>query len=123
MRPLLRLALPALLALLLWGALVAPAAAQIREGRYAVEGNNPDGAPYTGQFALQAGPGGAWIAVWQVGNVRLAGLGIIEGGVLCIGFAAEGRPGVAAYQVEADGKLRGSWTTGGGVGQETLTPE
>ena len=59
---------------------------------------------------------------WQVGNVRLVGLGLIQAGVLAVSFVVEGRPGVAAFEVEPDGKLRGIWTTGGGLGTEVLTP-
>ncbi len=99
-----------------------PAGAQLREGLYAVEGQNPDGSTYAGLFALQPTTGAGWIASWQVGEVRLVGLGLIQGGVLAISFVVEGRPGVAAYEVEADGRLRGSWTTGGGLGTEILTP-
>jgi hypothetical protein len=43
--------------------------------------------------------------------------------VLAIGFVAEGRPGIAAFQVEPDGRLRGTWSTGGGTGSELLTPQ
>lgn len=114
--------LPALVLLLLGWALAPPAAAQIREGLYEVEGQNPDGSTYQGQFALQAGPSASWLAAWQVGGVRVVGLGVIQGGVLAVAFAVDGRPGVAAFEVEPDGKLRGSWTTGGGIGTETLTP-
>jgi hypothetical protein len=102
--------------------LARPAGAQLREGLYAVEGQNPDGSTYTGLFALQPTTGAGWIASWQVGDVRLVGLGLIQGGVLAISFVVEGRPGVAAYEVEADGRLRGSWTSGGGLGTEMLTP-
>jgi hypothetical protein len=112
-----------LLTLLLLGAAALPAQAQIREGMYAVEGQNPDGSTYQGQFLLQPGPQGAWIAMWQVGEIRLVGLGVIQGGVLAISFGVEGRPGIAAYEVQADGKLRGSWSTGGGLGTESLTPQ
>ena len=101
-----------LLAPLLGAFLALPAAAQIREGLYAVEGQNPDGSTYQGQFVLQVGPLGTWIALWQVGNARLIGLGLIQAGVLAISFGVEGRPGIAAYEVEADGKLRGTWSTG-----------
>lgn len=54
--------------------------------------------------------------------MRIVGLGVIQGGVLAVAFTVDGRPGVAAFEVEPDGKLRGSWTTGGGIGTETLTP-
>lgn len=113
--------LPALL-LVLGLAVTPPAAAQIREGLYEVEGQNPDGTTYQGQFALQTGPAASWLAAWQVGGVRIVGLGVIQGGVLAVAFTVDGRPGVAAFEVEPDGRLRGSWTTGGGIGTEMLTP-
>lgn len=112
-----------LLALLLLAAAALPAAAQLREGLYGLEGQNPDGSTYSGLFALQAGPAASWVAAWQVGNVRIVGLGVIQGGVLAVSFVTEGRPGVAAFEVEPDGRLRGSWTTGAGIGTEMLTPQ
>jgi hypothetical protein len=54
--------------------------------------------------------------------VRLVGLGLIQAGVLAVSFVANGQPGVAVYEVEPDGRLRGTWTTGGGLGTEMLTP-
>jgi hypothetical protein len=103
------------------GLLALPAAAQIREGAYDIEGTNPDGSVYQGQFLLQPGPGGSWLANWQVANERIMGLGLIHGGVLAVSFVVNGRPGVSVFEVEPDGRLRGSWTTGGGVGTEMLT--
>jgi hypothetical protein len=112
-----------LFALLLSAGLAWPAAAQIREGLYAVEGQNPDGSIYRGQFALQTGPSASWIAAWQIGNVRVMGLAVIQGGVLAVSFVVDGNPGVAAFEVEPDGRLRGVWSTGGGLGTEMLTPQ
>lgn len=100
-----------------------PAFAQIREGAYDVEGTNPDGTNYDGQFLLRAGPGNAWVATWRVANETIMGLGLIQAGVLGVSFVVNGRPGVAIFEVEADGKLRGSWTTGGGMGTEILAPK
>lgn len=102
--------------------LAAPAVAQIRDGAYQIEGQNPDGSVYAGVFALQDAPGVGWVATWQVGDVRLVGLGLIQGGVLAVSFVVSGRPGIAAYEVQADGRLRGVWSTGGGLGTELLTP-
>lgn len=99
-----------------------PAAAQIRDGLYSAEGTNPDGSNYTGSLVIQAAPNGTWFAVWQVGETRIQGVGVINGGVLTFGYAVNGNPGVAAYAVDADGKLRGIWTVGGGMGTEILTP-
>ena len=111
-------------ALALLGAILAaaPASAQLRQGVYEVEGQNPDGSSYGGVFALENAPGASWYATWQVGDVRLQGLGLIRGGVLAVAFVVDGRPGIATYEVEADGRLRGTWSTGGGMGTEMLTP-
>ncbi|MBV1799638.1 hypothetical protein [Siccirubricoccus sp. G192] len=117
--------MPVLRMLLLAAALCGlalPAGAQIREGAYQVEGQNPDGTTYGGVFMLQEAAGASWLATWQVADVRLVGLGLIQGGVLAVSFVVNGRPGIAAYEVEADGSLRGSWTTGGGLGTEILKP-
>ena len=113
-----------LAALVLFGSFLAAdhAAAQIRQGFYDVEGRNPDGSTYGGVFALENAPGASWYVTWQVGDVRLLGLGLIQGGVLAVSFVVDGRPGIAAYEVEADGRLRGTWSTGGGMGTEMLTP-
>ncbi|MBK1658890.1 hypothetical protein [Paracraurococcus ruber] len=116
-----RLWLPAA-ALALGLSFAPPAAAQIREGAYQVEGTNPDGSTYEGQFLLQAGPAASWIINWRVGGEQIIGLGLIQGGVLAVSFVVNNRPGIAAFEVEADGRLRGSWTTGGGMGTEMLTP-
>jgi hypothetical protein len=113
----------ALLALGLAAAITAPASAQIREGAYDVSGTNPDGSNYDGQFLLRTGPGGAWVATWRVANENIMGLGLIQAGVLAVSFVVNGRPGVAVFEVEPDGRLRGSWTTGGGLGTEMLTPK
>ncbi|WP_431270650.1 hypothetical protein [Dankookia sp. P2] len=99
------------------------ASAQIREGAYGVEGTNPDGTNYDGEFLLRTGPGGAWVGNWRVANENIMGLGLIQGGVLAVSFVVNGRPGVAVFEVEADGRLRGTWTTGGGMGTEMLTPK
>jgi hypothetical protein len=86
-------------------AVLSPAAfAQLREGLYNVEGQNPDGSAYEG-----------------VGNAQIIGLGLIQSGLLALSFTVEGRPGIAIYGVEPDGKLRGTWTSGGGLGTEILT--
>jgi hypothetical protein len=113
----------ALLALGLAAAFAAPASAQIREGAYDVSGVNPDGSNYDGEFLLRTGPGGAWVANWRVANENIMGLGLIQAGVLAVSFVVNGRPGVAVFEVEPDGKLRGTWTSGGGLGTEMLTPK
>jgi hypothetical protein len=63
-----------------------------------------------------------WLALWEVGETRVQGVGVITGGVLAFGYAVNGSPGVAAYDVQADGTLRGAWSVGAGIGTEVLTP-
>lgn len=101
---------------------VPAAQAQIREGLYEVVGTNPDGSEYQGAFSLQVGPSASWIATWQVSNEQIQGLGLIQAGVLAVAFVVNGRPGVTVFEVQPDGRLRGTWTTGGGVGTEIMTP-
>ncbi len=118
-----RFLLGSLLALGLATALTAPAAAQMREGFYAVEGQNPDGSMYQGRLQLRAGEGSAWLVTWQVGDLMVQGLGVVQGGVLAVGYSTSGQVGVATFEVQRDGKLRGYWTIGAGMGTEELTPQ
>ena len=99
-----------------------PAAAQLRDGVYEVEGTNPNGTTYTGALQLRATPAGTWEALWAVGELRIPGIGIIHAGVLSVAYLVDGRPGVASYEVRADGKLSGAWSMGTGMGTEVLTP-
>lgn len=110
------------LAALAWLALAGGAAAQLREGGYGVEGVNPDGSTYDGGFELREGPNASWVARWLVGDAQILGLGLIQEGLLALSFVVDGRPGISIYSVEPDGTLRGTWTTGGGLGTERLTP-
>lgn len=112
-----------LLAVALTTGLSATAGAQLREGSYEIAGTNPDGSTYAGAFALRPGPNASWLGQWQVGETRILGLGLIQEGLLALSFVVEGRPGIAVYSVDADGSLRGTWTTGGGVGTEILRPQ
>lgn len=113
-----KITLPMLAALLM----PLSAAAQLREGLYEVQGSNPDGSGYGAALALQAAPGASWLVTWQVDQTRISGLGLVQGGVFAVSFVVNGRPGIAAYEVQSDGTLRGTWTTGGGLGTETLIP-
>jgi len=101
----------------------APATAQLREGVYGLSGRTPEGETYDGAVALRPGPGGSWLMQWQVGTARIVGLGLVHGGVLSVAFQVNGNPGIAAYDVDPAGRLQGIWTTGGGLGSETLTPQ
>ena len=118
-----RFFLACLLACGLAAALPLPAAAQLREGLYDVEGQNPDGSTYTGLLELRVGQGNAWLVAWQIGNLGVQGVGVIQSGVMAVGYSTNGQVGVATYEVQPDGKLSGYWTIGAGVGTETLTPK
>ena len=112
----------ALLALGLAWTLPSPAAAQLREGLYEVQGTNPDGSNYQGMMEVRPAPGSAWLVAWQIGDMLVTGVGIVQGGVLAIGYGINGQVGVATFEVQPDGKLSGYWTIGAGIGSETLTP-
>lgn len=98
------------------------ASAQLREGTFRVEGTNPNGSRYTGTFLLQGSPGAGWTATWVMDGARLTGPAVIEGGILAAAYVLGGRTGVAAYVPQDNGSLRGTWTTGSGVGTEMLIP-
>lgn len=117
-----RTLLASLFALGLAWTLPSPAFAQLREGLYEVEGQNPDGTEYQGMLQLQPGPGGAWLVAWRIGEQLIEGVAMIQGGQLIVGYGLGGAVGVASYEVRNDGKLQGQWTLGNGVGSETLTP-
>lgn len=103
-------------------ALPLPAAAQLREGMYTVEGQNPDGSTYTGLLEMRAAAGSAWLVAWRIGELGVQGIGVIQSGVLAVGYSTGGQVGVATFEVQPNGKLAGYWTIGAGVGSETLTP-
>jgi hypothetical protein len=117
-----RILLACLLACGLAAALPLPAAAQLREGLYTVEGQNPDGTTYQGMLEMRVGSGNAWLVAWQIGELLVQGVGVIQSGVLAVGYSTNGQVGVATYEVQRDGKLSGYWTIGAGVGTEILTP-
>jgi hypothetical protein len=102
--------------------LASPASAQLREGFYRVDGQNPDGSEYVGALEIRPAPGSAWMVAWQIGGGIVQGVGIVQGGVFAVGYGINGQLGIATYEVQADGKLSGFWTIGAGVGSETLTP-
>ncbi|MBR0674411.1 hypothetical protein [Neoroseomonas soli] len=103
-----------------------PALAQ-RQGPYSVEGQGADGQRYQGSVMLQPTGQNTWRVTWRVGSDTADGVGLLipEGPLLVVGYVMAGREiGVAAYAVQPDGSLQGTWTqgTGGGVGTEVMTP-
>jgi hypothetical protein len=105
--------------------LAAPALAQ-RAGTYAAEGQGADGSRYEGTATLAPTGQHTWTVTWRVGSDTALGVGILipQGPLLVVGYVMAGETGVAAYAVQADGRLLGTWTqgNGGGIGTEVLTP-
>jgi len=105
-------------------ALAAPAAQAQRNGAYDVRGVSPDGNTYSGVLAMQQVGLASWQVVWQIGEARVEGYAMSAGPSFAIGFTVADRPGIAVYQVGADGGMTGQWTIVGssGIGTESLTP-
>ena len=112
-----------LLTLGLVAALPSPASAQLREGLYRVDGQNPDGSTYQGLLEMRIGQGSAWMVAWRIGDLGVQGVGIIQSGVLAVGYSTNGQVGIATFEVQQDGRLAGYWSVGAGVGSEVLTPQ
>jgi hypothetical protein len=114
-----------LLAVAILAGLAAPALAQ-RAGTYGVEGQGADGQRYEGTATLAPLGQNTWRVTWRVGGDTAQGVGILipEGPLLVVGYTLAGETGVAAYAVQADGRLLGTWTQGegGGIGTEMMTP-
>jgi hypothetical protein len=114
-----------LLAAALIACLAPPALAQ-RAGTYGVEGQGADGSRYDGTAMLAPTGPNTWRVTWRVGGDAAQGVGILipEGPLLVVGYTIGGETGVAAYAVQPDGRLLGTWTQGarGGIGTEVLTP-
>lgn len=114
-----------LVAVALLAGLVPPALAQ-RAGTYSVEGQGADGSRYDGTATLAPLGQNTWRVTWRVGGDTAQGVAILipQGPLLVVGYTLAGETGVAAYAVQADGRLLGTWTQGqgGGIGTEVMTP-
>jgi hypothetical protein len=117
---------PAILAAaLLLGGVVPPAAAQ-QAGRYDVQGEGANGAPYRGTASLAPIGAGTWRVEWQVEGVVARGIGFVipEARMLVVAYTIQDEIGAVAYTIGADGVLRGRYTQGqaGFIAADTLTP-
>jgi hypothetical protein len=103
-------------------ALAAAAAADV-VGEYAGEGVNPGGGEsYTCEVQVTQ-TGEVYAVKWFFnGQLGYEGVGLMKGGLFCVGYASSGGYGVVVYDVRADGALEGVWTAPGfdDVGTETL---
>src|SRR5436190_17760318 len=100
-----------------------PAAAQQIGGRYTVEGTNPDGSPYRGTAEILPAGGRTCRILWNVGTTW-NGVCLIGERVLGVTYRSGNATGMAVYDLQPDGVLRGVWTLADGAksGTETLTP-
>lgn len=117
-----RLALPALLALLL----ALPGAARAQQtGIYDLTGTNPDGTAYEGSVMLQQVGIVSWRVVWSISGERIEGVGMSSGNIFSVTYALAQRTGLGIFTVNPDGTMYGQWTVLGstGIGTETLRPQ
>jgi hypothetical protein len=103
--------------------LAAAASAQTVGGTYSVAGTNADGSSYTGTAEIMVN-GPACSISWQTGGSSSAGTCLLTGNAFGASYQLGDTPGLAVYQLQPDGTLKGQWTTIGttGVGSETLSP-
>lgn len=92
-------------------------------GDYAGRGTNPGGkGSYTCDVIITKS-GDVYGVQWYFdGSLGYEGVGIMKGGLFCVGYSSGGSYGVVVYDVKADGTLEGVWTTPGfeDLGSETL---
>ncbi len=90
------------------------------EGKYAVEGANPNGSRYHG-VATIARKENRYTMTWTIGNQPFSGSGSLRGDTLTITWKGPtGEVGIVTYAVTPAGVLKGVWANG--KGSETLTP-
>ena len=86
------------------------------EGRYAIDGTNPDGSSYGGEVDITF-QNGAYQVTWYIGESLYVGVGELEGTTLTVDY---GDAFPAIYRVRSDGVLDGIWADG--AAYEILTP-
>jgi hypothetical protein len=96
--------------------IAAPGAVTVAEGRYRVDGRNPNGSRYSGTVTI-ARNADRYQLSWQVGSTNYRGVGTLEKNLLKVDW---GSATPVIYAVAADGKLTGLWDAGSG--EETLSP-
>jgi hypothetical protein len=76
---------------------------------HTVSGRNPDGSRYQGTLALYT-VGPAYSLRWLIGQDTYVGLGVRRGNLLAVAYGSDSC-GMVAYSLDADGTLRGDFTT------------
>ena len=98
-----------------------PAAAQTIGGRYSVAGVNPNGSHYSGTAEIIPLQGAACRMTWQVGSTW-NGVCLMTAHALGVVYQSGNASGLAVYDLQPDGSLRGVWTLSDQTGSETLIP-
>jgi len=102
-----------------------PAAASDLGGKYTVQGRDASGQSYAGHAAVVR-KGDTYHVFWLLGGNEAIGTGILTGAVFAVTYVIRGvpAPGLAIYDVDADGALTGRFTMLGDemIGEETWTP-
>ncbi|MCW5772276.1 MAG: hypothetical protein KIT16_11615 [Rhodospirillaceae bacterium] len=99
------------------------AAAQQVGGVYTVRGTNPNGSTYGGTARITPS-GSACRIVWQTGSTTSSGICMLANRAFAAYYRLGRNIGLAVYELQPDGSLRGHWTIADteGVGTEILTP-
>jgi tetratricopeptide (TPR) repeat protein len=90
------------------------------EGKYSVEGSNPNGSKYHGVATISRRDNRYTLA-WNIGNQAFSGNGSLSGNTLTITWKGpRGEGGTVTYTLAPGGVLKGVWADG--KGSENLTP-
>jgi len=99
---------------------VSPSTALRIEGKYSVEGINPDGSTYHGTAVISR-KGKDYVMSWDIAKKKHSGRGSLSGNILRMNWSSgAGGGGVVTYTVTPSGVLEGTWA--GGRGVENLSP-
>lgn len=93
-------------------------------GAFAVSGERPDGATYTGDAAVTAlAQGGPYKVLWSIGGSSYGGIATKRGDILSVGWGDGNEHGVVDYVAKGDGTLDGVWYDARSIapGRELLT--
>lgn len=101
------------------------ASAQSLGGLHTVDGTNADGSKYAGVAEIKAPSDSDCKIHWEIAGSTFDGTCERKAKSLAVEFMMSGRLGVGAYEIRADGSLKGTWTVAGqtGSGTEVLTPK
>lgn len=94
-------------------------------GTYKAKGKNSSHGKYKGEVSIKK-KAEVYELTWKIGDQEFIGIGILENGVLSVGYTDSNKNwfGVMSYQVKGK-ELHGKWAVYGAsrVGTEVLTPK